>query len=186
MAQIDTGSHGSQRRETNQELPLVPFIDFLLCLVSFLLITAVWSQNARLDASANVPGPTDCKDGPCKDEKPKRLHVEVKDRKFSLVWRQGDTVLSSTDVERHAQKSPDGSVRYPELEQRLALEWKAQGTHRDATDPKSDQAVLHTSNSAEFGEVVAVVDALSAHKRELKVGGATQRVPAFAVTFAAN
>lgn len=41
MAQIDTGSHSTKRRETNQELPLVPFIDFLLCLVSFLLITAV-------------------------------------------------------------------------------------------------------------------------------------------------
>jgi len=186
MAQIDTGSHGSQRRETNRDLPLVPFIDFLLCLVSFLLITAVWSQNARLETSANVPGPTDCKDGPCKDEKPKRLHVEVKDRKFSLVWKQGDTVVASTDVERRAEKLPDGSVRYPDLEAKLASEGKAQGAHRSATDPKSDQAVLHTQNSTEFGELVAVVDALHAQKRELTVGGATQRVPAFAVTFAAN
>lgn len=184
MAQIDTGSHGSARRETNRELPLVPFIDFLLCLVSFLLITAVWAQNARLEASANVPGPRDC--GGCKEERVKRLHVEVKEQRFSLVWKQGDTVLASSDVPRRAVKSADGSIRYPELEERLAAEWKAQGTHRDASDPKTDQAVLHTSNTTEFGEVVAVVDALQAPQRERRMGRQRDRVPAFAVTFAAN
>lgn len=186
MAQIDIGSHASKRRETNSELPLVPFIDFLLCLVSFLLITAVWAQNARLEASAKVPGPTDCPDGPCKEERPKRLHVDVKEGRFSLVWKQGDTVLSSTDVPRHAIRTSDGSVRYPELEERLAAEWKSQGSHRDASDPKTDQAVLHTSNTTEFGELVAVMDALQSHQRELKIGPTTAKVPAFAVTFAAN
>lgn len=33
----------------NHEIPLIPFIDFLLCLVAFLLVTAVWSQMARGD-----------------------------------------------------------------------------------------------------------------------------------------
>ena len=186
MAQIDTGSHDSQRRQTNRELPLVPFIDFLLCLVSFLLITAVWSQKARLDASANVPGPTDCKDARCKDQKAKRLHVEVKERKFLLVWKQGNTVISEKDVVRRAEKLPDGNVRYPALEAELAAEWKTLGDHRSASDPGADQAVLHTDNATESGELIAVVDALHAPKRALKVGGATQRMPAFAVTFAAN
>ena len=56
MAGIDVGG-GHGRRSVNQELPLVPFIDFLLCLVMFLLVTAVWSQMARLNADAQVPGP---------------------------------------------------------------------------------------------------------------------------------
>ena len=51
MAQIDTGSPAARGRATNHELPLVPFIDFLLCLVSFLLITAVWSQMAPCSTS---------------------------------------------------------------------------------------------------------------------------------------
>lgn len=185
MASIDIGS-SSQRRETNKDLPLVPFIDFLLCLVSFLLITAVWSQNARLEATAKVPGPTDCTDGPCKDERPKRLHIEMKDRNFSLVWRQGDTVLSSAEVARRPVRAADGSLRYPDLVERLALEWKSQGVHRSQTDPASDQAVLHTSNTTEFGELAAVLDALHANQRELVVAGTKQAVPAFAVTFAAN
>jgi biopolymer transport protein ExbD len=56
MAGIDVGGHGG-KRSTNHEIPLIPFIDFLLCLVAFLLVTAVWSQMARINADARVPGP---------------------------------------------------------------------------------------------------------------------------------
>ena len=56
MAGIDVGGHGG-KRATNHEIPLIPFIDFLLCLVAFLLVTAVWSQMARINADARVPGP---------------------------------------------------------------------------------------------------------------------------------
>ena len=45
MAGIDTGGGGhGGRRSVNQELPLVPFIDFLLCLVMFLLDTDALSE----------------------------------------------------------------------------------------------------------------------------------------------
>ena len=71
MATIVIGG-SSSRRELNHELPLVPFIDFLLCIVAFLLVTAVWSQMARLDADAKVPGdPTT----PAPDVAPAELHV---------------------------------------------------------------------------------------------------------------
>jgi biopolymer transport protein ExbD len=186
MAQIDTGAGGSGRREQNRELPLVPFIDFLLCLVSFLLITAVWTQSARLAATANVPGQNDCKDEKCREEKPKRLHVEIRENKFQLVWKQGSTVIASADVARKPVKTADGTVRYPDLEQRLAEEWKSQGAHRDASDPKMDQAVLHSENRAEFGELVAVIDALSKQQRTRDIGGTRVSIPAFSVTFAAN
>lgn len=185
MAQIDTGSHSSSRRETNRELPLVPFIDFLLCLVSFLLITAVWSQMARVEASANVPGKP-CEDEACKDDKPKRLHVEMKAKKFSLAWKQGETVIATAEVDRKPVKTETGDVRFPELEKRLAEEWRAQGVHKAPSDDKSDQAVLHALNDTEFGELVGVMDALHAQQRERRLGSATKQVPAFAVTFAAN
>ena len=56
MAGIDVGGGGG-KRPTNHEIPLIPFIDFLLCLVAFLLVTAVWSQMARINADARVPVP---------------------------------------------------------------------------------------------------------------------------------
>ncbi len=57
MAGIDVGGGHGGKRATNHEHPLIPFIDFLLCLVAFLLVTAVWSQMARINADARVPGP---------------------------------------------------------------------------------------------------------------------------------
>jgi biopolymer transport protein ExbD len=185
MAQINTGSRAASGRATNHELPLVPFIDFLLCLVSFLLITAVWSQMARVDVSANVPG-KQCDDGPCKEDKPKRLHVEMKDKKFALAWRQGETVVATAEVERKPVRTESGDVRFPDLERRVAEEWRTQGVHKSPTDDKSDQAVLHSQNETEFGELVAVMDALHAQRRERRVGNLTAQVPAFAVTFAVN
>ena len=49
MAGIDVGGGHGGKRSTNHEIPLIPFIDFLLCLVAFLLVTAVWSQMARIN-----------------------------------------------------------------------------------------------------------------------------------------
>lgn len=58
MAGIDTGSGHGGKKSVNQEIPLVPFIDFLLCCVMFLLVTAVWNQLARLETTADTPGET--------------------------------------------------------------------------------------------------------------------------------
>src|SRR5687767_10571792 len=102
MAGIDTGgdtSHG--RRSVNQELPLIPFIDFLLCLVMFLLVTAVWSKMARLNADAMVPGPPNPEKEIEEKKKDKTLHVEMRgERKFQLVWKEGTTVINTIDVPR--------------------------------------------------------------------------------------
>lgn len=176
MAGIDVGGSDKGRRGVNHEMPLVPFIDFLLCLISFLLITAVWSQHARIDADAQVPGAKGCIS--C-GEKQKELHVDVKDQRFQLTWREGSTVVASTTIERKPVQLADGSTTYPALAEKLAEEWRNHGAHRNPGDRKQDRAVLHTQNSLEFGELIAVVDAVSATKR-------LADVPAFNVTFAAN
>src|SRR3954454_17745892 len=45
---VDTGNKGG-KKPLNADLNLVPYIDLLTCMVAFLLITAVWSQLARLN-----------------------------------------------------------------------------------------------------------------------------------------
>src|SRR5690349_19127565 len=98
MAGIDVGGHGG-KRSTNHEIPLIPFIDFLLCLVAFLLVTAVWSQMARINADARVPGPPKPDEPEEIKEKPKQLHVEMKgEDKFQLIWKEGNTVVNTIDV----------------------------------------------------------------------------------------
>jgi biopolymer transport protein TolR len=52
---IATGGGGG-KKPLNAELNLVPYIDLLTCMVAFLLITAVWTQMARLQASQKGQG----------------------------------------------------------------------------------------------------------------------------------
>lgn len=185
MAGIDVGGHGG-KRPTNQEIPLIPFIDFLLCLVMFLLVTAVWSQMARIEADAKVPGPPS-PDKPDEIPKEKELHVEMKgERKFQLIWREGSTVVNQVDVPRK-EVLAGSDITYPDLAKKIEEEWKTTGSHRAASDKKFDRAVLHTDNSTEFAHVIAVLDAIYNPQREWAPGGGkVELVPAFSVTFAAD
>ena len=55
MATIETGGGG--RRRVDQEIPLVPFVDLLLCCLMFLLVTAVWARLGSMPTS--TPGGSD-------------------------------------------------------------------------------------------------------------------------------
>lgn len=184
MAGINFGG-STGRRTANHELPLVPFIDFLLCLVAFLLVTAVWSQLARVNADARVPG---APDSSTSDRRDKQLHVEILgEHKFQLVWKQGGVVIDSIDVPRRSVSvGNDGAYRFPDLAQRIEQEWGKNGVHRAPTDTRLDQAILHASNAVPFSDLVAVMDAIHAPVRPLAAGGKVRPVSSFNVTFAMN
>jgi biopolymer transport protein ExbD len=182
MAGIDVGT-SSSRRETNRELALIPFIDFLLCLVAFLLVTAVWSNMSRLPADAMLPGKPECCTPPTK---PKTLHVTVEDARFVLEWREGGQVLTRSEVARGASPTVTGDVRFPELTRALEREWRANGQHRAPSDRLLDSAVLHTPNSLPYAELVGVMDAVRHVKRADPGSLASRAEPAFAVSFAVD
>lgn len=183
MAGMDLGG-GKGSRAMNHDIPLIPFIDFLLCLVMFLLVTAVWNHMARLEVSANVPG----KDpGSQTEVDEKTLHVSMEgERLFQLKWKQGTTVLNTIDVPRKAVMAQN-DVTYPDLANAITSEWRANGMHKTADAKSFDRAVLHTDNSTEFEHVLAVIDAVSAPERPFSMGGERPvMVPAFQVVFATN
>jgi biopolymer transport protein ExbD len=187
MAGIDTGGGHGGKRPVDHNIPLIPFIDFLLCLVAFLLVTAVWSQMARINADARVPGPP--KDEPPEEQKKeKQLHVEMRgERKFQLVWKEGNTVVNTIDVDRKPVPIGEkGDITFPDLAKKINDEWTANGSHRAGSDKKFDQSVLHTDNSTPFSDVIAVIDAIYTPQRDFSFGGKTEKVPAFNVTFAVN
>jgi biopolymer transport protein ExbD len=187
MAGIDTGGGHGGKRPVDHNIPLIPFIDFLLCLVAFLLVTAVWSQMARINADARVPGPP--KDEPPEEQKKeKQLHVEMRgERKFQLVWKEGNTVVNTIDVDRKPVPIGEkGDITFPDLAKKINDEWTANGSHRAGTDKKFDQSVLHTDNSTPFSDVIAVIDAIYTPQRDFSFGGKTEKVPSFNVTFAVN
>jgi biopolymer transport protein ExbD len=186
MAGIDMGSGHGGKRALNQEIPLIPFIDFLLCLVAFLLVTAVWSQMARINADARVPGKSN--EEPVTTVPERELHVETRgEHKFQLIWKEGATIVNTLEVARQPVRVGDsGEYRYPELAKQIAQEWKHSGNHRSASDPKFDRAVLHTDNATPFADIVAMIDAVYEPQREITVGTKTEKLPAFNLTFAVN
>ena len=58
MATIGTGGHGNGRKPVDMEIPLIPFIDLLLCCVMFLLVTSVWNSVGVMRTNVGVDGPS--------------------------------------------------------------------------------------------------------------------------------
>ncbi len=187
MGGVDVGEGGKGKRSTNSEINMIPFIDLLMVTIAFLLITAVWVTNSRINADAQVPGPPD----PQKQLEPqtpeKVLNLHIGENEFGLVWKAGATVVSEVKVPKTPVESGEGGmkvVRYPELAKKIESEWQQQGGHKDPSDKKLDQCIMHTDNKAPFKEIIAVLDALYGPKREMKFpDGTTKKVPVFNMTF---
>ena len=67
-----TPSGKGGKRPLDAQINLVPFIDLLSCCISFLLITAVWTQLARMDVQQKGPGAAGAV-----DEKPPENQVNL-------------------------------------------------------------------------------------------------------------
>jgi biopolymer transport protein ExbD len=185
----DSGGKGG-RRSLDSEINMIPMIDLLMVTISFLLITAVWSHMARLNADAQVPGPPRPDTEVQKIEPEKQLHIEMRSTdKFVLIWKQAGTVISTLDVPRKDVIDKQGNVRvirFPDLAAKVESEWKTVGTHRDPSDKKFDQAILHTDNETPYGAIIGVIDAVYQAHRPFTAGGKTENVPAFNMTFSVN
>lgn len=191
MGGVDVGGGGKGKRKSlDSEINMIPMIDLLMVTISFLLITAVWTHMARINADAQVPGPPRPDVEQEKVEPEKQLHVMMQgEDKFVLVWKQGSTTVDSIDVPRKdvvIQQGPVEVVRFPDLAAKVESEWRAKGQHSNPTDKKLDQAILHTDNKTEFKYIIGVIDAIYQVHRDLQLGGKTEKLPAFNITFAVN
>jgi biopolymer transport protein ExbD len=191
MGGVDLGTGGGgKRKSVDSEINMIPMIDLLMVTISFLLITAVWTHMARINADAQVPGPPRPDVEQEKIEPEKQLHVEMRaEDKFVLVWKQGSTTVDSIDVPRKDVIQQQGNVevvRFPDLAEKVESEWKAKGQHSNPTDRKLDQAILHTDNKTEFKYIIGVIDAIYQIHRDMQLGPKTEKVPAFNITFAVN
>jgi biopolymer transport protein TolR len=81
MAVSIDGGGGDRKKPLNAELNLVPYIDLLTCMIAFLLITAVWTQLARLKIDQRGQGTIEGVTVPAQD----KIAVVVHDDGFNLV-----------------------------------------------------------------------------------------------------
>jgi biopolymer transport protein ExbD len=108
------GGHGG-KKSVDSDIPLVPFIDLLLCCVMFLLVTAVWNQLARINANQQQPG-QEAPNEPPPEEKIKVI-LQVQSTGYVLASTAGDRI----EIPKVADKFDDEELRN-KLQERKRLE----------------------------------------------------------------
>ena len=135
---IDGGGSGG-KKTLDAEIPLIPFIDLLLCCVMFLLVTAVWNQLARLNANQQQSADSVHQDDP-----------STPAVKLILRVQSGGFVLASTAGEQTAiPKSGDGF----DLE---ALRTQLQG--RRHLEPHRREIVVAPEDGVVYRDIVQAMD----------------------------
>jgi biopolymer transport protein ExbD len=87
---VDSGGHGG-KKSVDSEIPLVPFIDLLLCCIMFLLVTAVWNKLARLEINQQQPSSQAPLDSPPPEEQI-RLFLQIKNTGYVLAATDGTNI----------------------------------------------------------------------------------------------
>jgi biopolymer transport protein TolR len=137
---VDTGKGG--KKSVNAELNLVPFIDFLSVLISFLLVSAVWTQLARINvtqksASGGAPSDTPLPNNP--DQL--KISVAVNDRGF---------ILQTGPIDKQQIDKKGTEYNYEELFTRLS-------TIKEA-NPDKDDLIVGAKAGISYETVIRTVD----------------------------
>ena len=129
---------------------MVPMIDLLMVTVSFLLLTAVWTHMGRLEGTTKVPGAPD----PSPQIEHARMHVDVPagaEGAFVITMRRGTEIVETMNVPRETPKALGAKLD------------EMRRTHaNDLGGEESRTVVLHTDNELRYGDMVAVMDGISA------------------------
>lgn len=142
MAQTEENSSG---RGANVEVNLIPFIDLMSVLITFLLITAVWTQVSMIQLGSSIYGkktsdqitpPPPIADIP--------LRLDVKDFGFRLFVGQ----------DKYTFERKNGEWSTSELAERLAVV-------RQMYPDKSD-ATITVDNEVPYEKLILGMDALLA------------------------
>jgi biopolymer transport protein ExbD len=86
---VDTGGKGG-KKPVDSNINMIPFIDLLVCCISFLIITAVWTQLERLAATQQTPGQAQQQDQP--QEEKIRLFLQINDAGYTLADSAGTRI----------------------------------------------------------------------------------------------
>lgn len=138
--QEHTGKGG--KKSLDAELNLVPFIDLLSCCISFLLITAVWTQIAGLQI-ASSGGPPDQQ---AKQENTIDVKLLLSDKGYSLT-------MAGAQIEIPKVNGKDGTPAYD----RKTLDEKLKTLK--ASLPDQSAITVQPEDSVQYADLVEAVDA---------------------------
>ena len=132
------GGHGG-KKSVDSEIPLVPFIDLLLCCVMFLLVTAVWNRLARLDANQQTPGQVS---NPTEQQEPQiRLYLQVTGTGYTIASSAGERIEIPKNGDEY-----DGETLRTRLRERRAAE------------PNRHDIIVAPEDGVRYADVIAGMD----------------------------
>jgi biopolymer transport protein TolR len=133
--------HGG-KKSLDAELNLVPFIDLLSCCISFLLITAVWTQIAGLQV-ASSGGPPDSQP---KTENTIDVKLLLSDKGYSLT-------MAGAQIDIPKVNGTDGQPAYDKktLDEKLKT--------LKASLPDQTAITVQPEDSVAYSDLVETVDA---------------------------
>lgn len=130
MAGISVGGGHGGKKAVDADIPLIPFIDLLLCCVMFLLVTAVWNQLARIDANQKQPGTAASDPPPTETIK---VILQVQATGYVLASTAGDRV--------EIPKGPGDKYDLEQLRERLQERKKLEPNRRDLVVAPEDGVI---------------------------------------------
>lgn len=141
MGGINVGGGHGGKKSVDSEVPLVPFIDLLLCCIMFLLVTAVWNQLARINANQQTPGRT--QDQPPEDQTPQiKLILQVQNSGYVLSSTAGDRA----EIPKKDAETYDTDALLEKLDERRRLE------------PNRTDIIVAPEDGVQYRHVVQAMD----------------------------
>lgn len=135
---VGGGGHGG-KKSLDSEIPLVPFIDLLLCCVMFLLVTAVWNRLARLEANQQIPGNPNPSDPPPVETI--QLYLQVTSTGYVIASSVGERIEIPKNGEDYDMDT---------LRTRL--------TERRAAEPNRHDLIVAPEDGILYEDVIAAMD----------------------------
>lgn len=144
------------KRQVDFTVNLVPTIDLLSVLVSFLLITAVWTQLARINANQVLPK-TNQEPTPENDEKEHILRVLVAEQE--MLVKYGD--------------DPATVIKAGEGEMVEKLREAIKSVKTKVADPKKQKVQIGAYDTVHYSVLIQVMDVMLDNELSgMSVGGA--------------
>lgn len=138
---VSVDSGGGGKKSVSAELNLVPFIDFLSTLIAFLLVSAVWTQLARINVTQKSPSGGAPSDTPIQSPEQLKITVTVNADGF---------VLSTGPILKDPIPKKGTEYNYDDLYQRLKI-------IKDS-NPEKEDLIVGSRTGVNYEAVIRTVD----------------------------
>jgi len=138
MGGVSVGGGGGGKKSVDSEVNMVPFIDLLLSIISFLLMTAVWVQSGSLQAQQPRGAPS--QDSQPQTDPQEQLKILVKTDRLTVAMSAADTRdITST-----------GARRLDELRDQLRT--------RHTSNPQQREVWIQPEGAVNYVDIIEVMD----------------------------